>query len=256
MSLKNLILRPVFILSPLLALFIACSTNDMEFEASEQSVSEQSVSEEVTEEEKEVPPPASQEESTPPTYVEETPDQSESPQSQTGADQELDCSSASEEVRVHWGTDSCDGFEDSLFGPYLMQDARVGTHPEYDRFVLEFAEDQNNQNGIPDSYRVFWSTDPPKGMASGENINFVGANSLEIYALGYAWDRDNPEILSPAPRTVSSARNKNIREAVSDGELEGVLHWVIGANQKSGFRVLSIPNPPRLVVDICTSTNS
>ena len=125
MSLKNLVLRPVFILSPLLALFIACSTNDMEFEASEQSVSE-----EVTEEEKEVPPPASQEESTPPTYVEDTPDQSESPQSQTGADQELDCSSAGEEVRVHWGTDSGDGFEDSLFGPYLMQDARVGTPQE------------------------------------------------------------------------------------------------------------------------------
>ena len=62
MSLRNPILRPVFILSSLLALFTACSTNDMEFEASEQSVSE-----EVTVEEKEVPAPTSQQEPTPPT---------------------------------------------------------------------------------------------------------------------------------------------------------------------------------------------
>ena len=223
----------------------------MTFEASEQSINE-----ETTPEEKEIPQPTVEEQPTPPTYVAPTPEETESEQKNDGSEPELICSLTEEEISSHWGNDGGDGFENRIYGNYLLKDVRVGSHPEYDRFVMEFEQELDEPDGTPDSYTVYWATEIPRSMGEGSPMfTDQGSAYLEIYALGYAWDREDPSTIGTLPASVSSPRTVNMQEVVSDGEFEGMLHWVIAADEQVGFRVLSIPNPPRLVVDICTSTN-
>jgi len=243
----------LFIISLLAVILIAaCSTNDMTFEASEQSIDQETNSQE-----EEAPQPSVEEEPTPPTYVAPTPEETESEQKNDDSEPELTCSLIEGEVREHWGNDGGDGFENRIYGNYLLKDVRVGAHPEYDRFVMEFEEEPDEPDGIPDSYTVYWATEMPTSMGGEGSPMFTdqGSAYLEIYALGYAWDREDPSTIGTLPGSVSSPRTFNMKEVVSDGEFEGMLHWVIAAEKQVGFRVLSIPNPPRLVVDICTSTN-
>jgi len=223
----------------------------MTFEASEQAVPQEIESEVEAKTEPEI-----KEEPTPQTYVAPAPEETESEQKNNDSEPELTCSLTGEEVSSHWGNDGEDGFENRIYGNYLLKEVRVGSHPEYDRFVMEFREEPDEPDGTPDSYTVVWATEIPRSMGEGSPMfTDQGSAYLEIYALGYAWDREDPSTIGTLPRSVSSSRTSNMKEVVSDGEFEGMLHWVIAAEEQVGFRVLSIANPPRLVVDICTSTN-
>ena len=245
-------LRFLICLLSTVTLAIACSTNDMTFEASEQSINEEAIPDE-----KEIPQPTVEEEPTPPTYVAPTPEETESEQKNDGSEPELSCSLIEGEISSHWGNDGEDGFENRIYGNYLLKEVRVGAHPDYDRFVMEFREEPDEPDGTPDSYTVDWATEIPRSMGEGSPMfTDQGSAYLEIYVLGYAWDREDPSTIGNLPKSVSSSRTSNMKEVVSDGEFEGMIHWVIAAEERVGFRVLSIPNPPRLVVDICTSANS
>ncbi len=251
MNQKQPTLRLLICLLATMTLAIACSTNDMTFEASEQVVPQEIESEVEAETEPEI-----KEEPTPQTYVAPEPEKTESEQKDDGSEPELTCSLIEEEVSSHWGNDGEDGFENRIYGNYLLKEVRVGSHPEYDRFVMEFREEPDEPDGTPDSYTVAWATEIPRSMGEGAPMfTDQSAAYLEIYALGYAWDREDPSTIGNLPGSVSSSRTSNMKEVVSDGEFEGMLHWVIAAEEQVGFRVLSIANPPRLVVDICTSTN-
>ena len=128
-------------------------------------------------------------------------------------------------------------------------------HADYDRFVLEFETDINEPNGSPDSFHVFWADGIPLSMGSGDPISVTGEYALEVFVLGYGYSRNESAEPSQAPQRLSPTRTRNLKQAVWDGEFEGVLHWVLGLEERVDFRVLSIPNPPRLVVDVCTTSS-
>ncbi|GIR34694.1 MAG: hypothetical protein CM15mP49_00790 [Actinomycetota bacterium] len=96
-----------------------------------------------------------------PVFIQPTPVIQTTPPGYDGAIDELNCATTREEIKFHWGTDSGDGFENSIYGPYLLNDARTGVHADYDRFVLEFEPDVNEPNGSPDSFHVFWADGIP-----------------------------------------------------------------------------------------------
>ena len=242
--------RLLLALISLLALIGACSTEDMVFEPSQEAIESQSTQDV---EPAQQPAPETTEEA--PVYIQPTPAPQTTSPSSDGALDELNCAAPREEMKFHWGTDSGDGFENAIYGPYLLNDARTGVHADYDRFVLEFEPDLNEPDGLPDSFYVFWSEETPQSMGSGEPISVRGEYVLEIFVLGYGYSRDESAEPSQAPQSLTPTRTANLRQAVSDGEFEGVLHWVLGVEERVDFRVLSIPNPPRLVVDVCRASS-
>ena len=233
----------------LFGLLISCSTEDITFEPSPQAVETETSNETENAEES---ADADLEET--PVFIEPTPTISTVPPGNDGVLDELDCANPKDEIAFHWGTDSGDGFENSIYGPYLLTDARTGVHADYDRFVLEFEEDPDELDGAPDSFQILWSSGTPESMGSGEPITIQGTHTLEIYLLGYGYSRDDLAEPSQAPTVLTPTRTSNLRQAIWDGEFEGVLHWILGVEYKTDFRVLSISNPPRLVIDICKSS--
>ena len=234
----------------LLVLLAACSTEDMVFEPSKEAIENQGTQDI---EQVDQPTPETTEER--PAYIQPTPTSQTITPSNDGAIDELNCAVIREEIKFHWGTDSGDGFENSIYGPYLLNDARTGVHADYDRFVLEFEPDITEPDGSPDSFQVFWADGTPLSMGSGDPISVRGDYALEVFVLGYGYSRDESAEPSQAPQSLSPTRTGNLKQAVWDGEFEGVLHWVLGVEEKVDFRVLSISNPPRLVVDVCRTSS-
>ena len=242
--------RLLLVLISLLALVVACSTEDMVFEPSQEAIESQSAQDVAP-----VEQPTSEPTENSPVFIQPTPVIQTTPPGYDGAIDELNCATTREEIKFHWGTDSGDGFENSIYGPYLLNDARTGVHADYDRFVLEFEPDINEPDGSPDSFHVFWADGIPLSMGSGDPISVTGEYALEVYVLGYGYSRNESAEPSQAPQRLSPTRTRNLKQAVWDGEFEGVLHWVLGLEERVDFRVLSIPNPPRLVVDVCTTSS-
>ena len=242
--------RLLLALISLLALVVACSTEDMVFEPSQEAIESQSAQDVAP-----VEQPTSEPTENSPVFIQPTPVIQTTPPGYDGAIDALNCATTRKEIKFHWGTDSGDGFENSIYGPYLLNDARTGVHADYDRFVLEFEPDTNEPDGSPDSFHVFWADGIPLSMGSGDPISVTGEYALEVYVLGYGYSRNESAEPSQAPQRLSPTRTRNLKQAVWDGEFEGVLHWVLGLEERVDFRVLSIPNPPRLVVDVCTTSS-
>ena len=234
----------------LFALLAACSTEDMVFEPSQQALENDN-----SQDGEPVEQATSEASEEAPVFIEPTPATQTTPPGNDGKLDELNCAIPKEEITFHWGTDSGDGFENSIYGPYLLTDARTGVHADYDRFVMEFETDPNEPDGSPDSFQILWADGTPLSMGSGEPLSVMGNYALEIFILGYGYSRNDSAEPSQAPRSLSPTRTGNLKQAVWDGEFEGVLHWVLGLEEKADFRVLSISNPPRLVVDVCRTSS-
>lgn len=132
-------------------------------------------------------------------------------------------------------------------GDRFLAEARLGTQPGFDRFVLEFDGDSGE---APSSYVVQWSETPILAEGSGEPLNPAGDWYLEVRIAGASlFDFDTGDSYS-GPTSVTGPTT-NIREVVSGGSFEGYMVWSIGALQPTGFRVLRLADPARLVVDVC-----
>lgn len=138
-------------------------------------------------------------------------------------------------------------FPTPAVGDRLLADARLGTRPGFDRFVLEFSGDLGTP---PTSYTAQWSEVPVLGEGSGEPLVVAGDWYLEFRVAGaslYDFVTDTPY---SGPTRLTGATS-NVQEAVSGGEFESYMVWAIGAQAPTGFRVLELTDPGRLVVDVC-----
>ena len=102
-------------------------------------------------------------------------------------------------------------------------------------------------------YRV-GPTDPPiREDASGNEVAVKGEAFLEVsMKLASGFDQSVPEgrQVYKGPRRVSGSTSSIVTEAVQTGDFEAVLTWVIGLESSQPFRITTISNPPRLVVDV------
>ena len=245
-------------ISVFLLLFTACSTDGMDFTVSDQALngndtvtassSPQSESTDRDEEETQpqviIPADTTQEDDSEAQIIPEA--------KEDKANAELNCEMISPPDISYWPNRSPRGELQNL----MMLDARLGAHFDFDRFVIEF--ESNPVGGIegpPDSYSIQWVSDPPIQFGSGQAIQVEGVEYLEILLHAHAYSRGANEYQYEGPSEVQARGTINVIEAVFGGEVEGKLVWAIGANSRTGFRVLEIVNPPRLVIDICTSTN-
>ena len=237
-------------------LISACSTGEMEFSVSEQALKEGPNQDQSTESQNSDPDESTEENAPQQTVIPENPVQETAQpipeEKENTADAELDCSQEAPPNISYWPYRSPYGDAQNL----LMVDARLGAHFDFDRFVLEFeSHPAGNIAGPPDSYSIQWVSQPPIQFGSGQSIEVQGPEYLEILLHAYAYSRGPIPSEYSGLTEIQATGTLNVTEAVFGGEVEGKLIWAIGAKNRTGFRVLEIPDPPRLVIDICTSVS-
>ncbi len=130
----------------------------------------------------------------------------------------------------------------------LLTDIRVGRHEEYDRVVLTFA------NGVP-GCDVRYVARPVIADGSGKEVSVEGTAVLRV-RMEPALDADLES--GSAPRTYTgpvrfSPDAAVISELVRAGGFEAVLVWAVGVDGERPFRVATLTDPPRVVIDVDSS---
>lgn len=123
-----------------------------------------------------------------------------------------------------------------------ITDVRVGTHDGYDRVVFEFAA------GIPDA--VIEGVLPPfYADPSGLQLPVAGTAFLRVTMHGAS--KLSPE----GGVTYSGATNfepgfDRLLQLIEGGDFEAVSTWYLGLDGAGCYRVLTLADPSRLVIDI------
>lgn len=123
--------------------------------------------------------------------------------------------------------------------------AENATDGGFDRFVLEF------ENRVPE-WEVRYIPKPvTEEDPTGEVVPLDGNYAIAV------WMRHASDVNSEAgyrstlfgPRRLD-AGTPQITEVAPAGSFEGSMEWAIGTRQYQGFRVLTLTDPPRPVVDV------
>ncbi len=114
---------------------------------------------------------------------------------------------------------------------------RVGAHPGYDRFVIEFSE------AVP-TYTVTRQSDSRfTPMPKGGTVTLEGTNGVLITLQHINWTAyAGPNSLRPD--------FTDLREARLIQNFEGVQQWALGIAGVAAVRVFTLTSPARLVVDV------
>jgi hypothetical protein len=127
----------------------------------------------------------------------------------------------------------------------LLERVAVAGHDGYDRVVFQF------RNGVP-GYRVEYVEPPLREDGSG-NVVKIDGEAFAVVRMEQAsgFDLSVPEgaLVYTGPRRISPEGTSVVREVVRTGDFEAVLTWAIGLSDRVPFRVLTLDDPARIVVD-------
>ena len=150
--------------------------------------------------------------------------------------------------------DGIDPLEDASMDPVtvaaantetaLLTDVRAARHEGYDRLVFVF------KNALP-GYDVRYVERPIIQDGSGDEMTVAGAAVVQV-RMESALDADLEQEGAPPTYTGPtrfSPGTPEVAELVRTGGFEGVLTWAVGLNDRVDFRVLTLRDPPRLVID-------
>jgi hypothetical protein len=120
-----------------------------------------------------------------------------------------------------------------------LEAVEVGHHEAFDRVVFRFSSrvPGYNVNYVPEV-----TADP-----SDEPIPLEG-NAFMIVAMHSV--ASGQVGAPPAPQDRQTPRFPELREIAGAGDFEGVVSFGLGLTAESGFRVFTLTNPDRLVVDV------
>ena len=117
---------------------------------------------------------------------------------------------------------------------------RAAHHPTFDRVVFDF------RGGLPSSRQVRY-VDRLIGDASGLPVPIAGQAVLQVtFSLADAHD-DAGRVTAPGRVAFPLP---NVMSVVRSGDFEAVLTHGIGLAKRQAFRVFTLQNPPRVVVDV------
>lgn len=123
----------------------------------------------------------------------------------------------------------------------------IGRHEGFDRIVFEF-----RGKSVP-GYRVEYVDPPITEDASGKVVAVDGDAFLFVrMEPASAYDMAAGEASYKGPDRVegSDAGTSEVQEVVKTGDFEAVLGWVIGLADKVDFRVDTLMDPGRIVIDV------
>jgi hypothetical protein len=120
-------------------------------------------------------------------------------------------------------------------------DIRTGMHPAYDRVVFEL------KRGAP-GFDVRYVKNVRQD-GSGNVLNLRGdANIMVRLTPADAHDRDGHPTYDGPHRILTDY--PNLREVRFAGDFEAMVSIGLGLRHKAGFRVFTLHNPTRIVVDV------
>jgi hypothetical protein len=136
---------------------------------------------------------------------------------------------------------------DAAGGAALLSAVRASRHEGYDRVVFEFT----TASSLP-GYSVSYVDEPVTEDGSGKEVDVAGDHVLLVrmeHASGVDLTKESAPQTYTGP-TRFTPGTPEVTELVRTGDFEGVLSWAIGMHDKAAFRVLTLGNPARLVVDV------
>ena len=123
-----------------------------------------------------------------------------------------------------------------------ITDVRVGTHAGYDRVVFEFA------SGIPDA--VIEGVLPPL-YEDGSGLEMDVAGSAFLKVTMHDASRVSPEGgLTYDGSTDFKPGFDRLAQLIEAGDFEAVSTWYMGLDGAGCYRVLTLADPSRLVIDV------
>ena len=129
-------------------------------------------------------------------------------------------------------------------GQALLKDVRMGVHPEqggWDRIVFEFAGPS-----LPPATIGYVASASQCG--SGAAVALKGGAVLNVrFSQAAAHDQSAQPTFTPKDL---SGPGTTILEANSSCDFEGVVSWAVGIKAKQNFKVTTLQNPTRLVIDV------
>lgn len=134
--------------------------------------------------------------------------------------------------------------ENSTVGRANITDVRVGTHPDYDRVVFEFAD------GLPEM--TLDRAEPPFTQdASGMPIEVGGSSFLRLTMRGGTKQTEDGTS-SYDGSTEFEPGFPTLVHLVEGGDFEAQSTWIFGLRSEACVRVLTLTDDgaPRLVIDI------
>ncbi|EPD29339.1 AMIN-like domain-containing (lipo)protein [Gleimia europaea] len=124
----------------------------------------------------------------------------------------------------------------------LAHDFRVGVHEDYYRVVVEFVG-----QGDP-GWTVGW-TDKSVEVGRGDALPIPQGNVLDVMIHGATW----PAVPGAAEYYYNGPADKRLDDSVLawfDGSFESDTHLAISSDKEREYRVFTLENPKRLVIDL------
>jgi len=123
--------------------------------------------------------------------------------------------------------------------PAAVTAVRASAQSGYDRFVIQVDGSVGQYSVQPQTATTF-TQDP-----SGRQVTLTGSAGLKVTLQGAAsaGSYTGPTDLKPSGTAV-------LREARQIGDFEGVVSWGLGLSRTGCFRVFTLADPSRLVVDV------
>ena len=132
-------------------------------------------------------------------------------------------------------------------GTSLLTDVRVARHEGFDRVVFEF-------DGPVPGFDVEYVEPPITADGSGNEVEVEGDAFLQVRmepASGFDLSGEGEQTYDgPTRLSGEDAGTSVIQEVVRTGDFEAVLAWVVGISDKVDFRVDTLEDPTRIVVDV------
>src|SRR4029453_5992058 len=118
---------------------------------------------------------------------------------------------------------------------------RAGRHAGFDRVVFEL-------RGTPPGYRIQYV---PKVVQDGSGlpVALTGKAFIQVVLSPTSAHLDSGAPSWPGPKRFSTGFPA-IRQVAFAGDFEGYVTFGLGISQRSGFRVIELRNPTRIVVDV------
>jgi hypothetical protein len=127
-----------------------------------------------------------------------------------------------------------------------VHDVRVGTHSTYDRIVFEFLDTGVPQLLIERAHPPF--TRDPSGLALAvPGSSIIRIRMLQTSGAGYARPDGQPTYAGPSRFEPGYA---GLTSLVQAGDFEGVSTWIAGLTGPMCYRVSTLADPARLVIDL------
>lgn len=123
---------------------------------------------------------------------------------------------------------------------------RTGRHACFERVVIDFAG-----SGLLPGRRVEYVRDPVLLSPSDMTVNIRGNATLVIKVA--SWMGDPLNGVDPGPSQIFPTNVSKIKELRLIENFEGMHQWAVGLDRARPFRLFTLTNPPRIVVDIGTS---